>query len=182
MRDVPRILEEENHTGDINYDMHNRTFGVNGVIAPKEVISFDFAYNFSAFQQSNNICFIGTMVPSGSFTCNNDPTLLETLGNYNSHTNYGEFSLVLKPEKRVAARVGYGITNVSGSTLILNTLQPLGPLASQLQQPLAAIPVDRIGARRKKSVLLTTSNTSVCVQWICRGRSVPGTRRRDSLL
>jgi hypothetical protein len=136
------ILEEGNHTGDINYDMHNRTFGVNGVIAPKEVVSFDFAYNFSAFQQSNNICFIGTLVPAGSFTCNNDPTLLETLGNYNSHTNYGEFSVVLKPEKRVAARVGYSITNVSGSTLILNTLQPLGPLASRLQQPLAAVDVE----------------------------------------
>jgi len=136
------IREEGNHTGDINYGMHSRNFGVNGVIAPKEAISFDFAYDFLAFEQTNNICFAGTLVPPGSFPCNNDPALLETLGYYNSHTSYGEFSVVLKPEKRVAARVGYSITNVSGSTPILNPLQPLGPLSSEFQQPLAALDVE----------------------------------------
>jgi hypothetical protein len=48
---------------------------------------------------------------------------------------------MFKPEKRVAARVGYSITDVSGSTLILAALQPLGPLDSRLQQPLAAVDV-----------------------------------------
>ena len=69
------------------------------------------------------------LVPVGSFACNNATGYLEVLGNYNSHTQDGEFSLVFKPEKRIAARVGYSITDVSGSTLILAALQPLGPLA-----------------------------------------------------
>ena len=134
-------LEERNHTGDINYDMHNRNFGVNAVVTPKEAISLDVSYHYSAFLQNNNICFVGTLVPAGSFACNNATGYLEVLGNYNSHTQYGEFSVLFKPEKRVAARVGYSITDVSGSTLILTALQPLGPLDSRLQQPLAALDV-----------------------------------------
>ena len=134
-------LEERNHTGDINYDMHNRNFGVNAVVTPKEGFSFDGAYHYSAFLQNSNICFVGTLVPAGSFACNNATGYLEVLGNYNSHTQDGEFSLVFKPEKRIAARVGYSITDVSGNTLILYALQPAGPLDSRLQQPLAALDV-----------------------------------------
>jgi len=63
------------------------------------------------------------------------------LGNYNSHTHFGEFSVMFKPDKWVVARFGYSITDVNGSTLILNPLQPLGPLASRFQQPLAAVDV-----------------------------------------
>lgn len=134
-------LEERNHTTDINFGMHNRNLGVNAIVAPKEAFSFDMAYNYSAFLQNNNICFVGTLAPAGSFTCNGDPTLLETLGNYDSHTHYGEFSVLFKPAKRISARAGYSITDVNGSTLILNVLQPLGPLGSRLQQPLAALDV-----------------------------------------
>ena len=135
------MREERNYTGDINYGMHNRNYGANAVVAPKEAFSFDAAYNYSAFLQNNNICFVGTLVPVGSFACTNATGYLEVLGNYNSHTHFGEFSVLFK-EKRVAARVGYSITDVSGSTLILNALQPLGPLDSRFQQPLAALDVE----------------------------------------
>jgi hypothetical protein len=114
---------------------------VNAVVAPKEAFSFDGAYHYSAFLQNNNICFVGTLVPAGSFACNNATGYLEVLGNYNSHTQDGEFSVVFKPEKRIAARVGYSITDVSGTTLILYALQPAGSLDSRLQQPLAALDV-----------------------------------------
>lgn len=134
------MREERNRTGDINYGMHNRNFGANAVVAPKEAFSFDAAYNYSAFLQNNNICFVGTLVPAGSFACTNATGYLEVLGNYNSHTQFGEFSVLFK-RKRVAARVGYSITDVNGSTLILNALQPLGQLDSRFQQPLAALDV-----------------------------------------
>jgi len=134
-------LKERNHTGDIDYDMHNRNFGVNAVVALKEAISFDGAYHYSAFLQNSNICFVGTLVPAGSFACNNATGYLEVLGNYNGHTQDGEISLRFKPEKRFAVRVGYSISDVSGKTLILYALQPLGPLDSRLQQPLAALDV-----------------------------------------
>ena len=136
------IVEQRNHTSEINYSMHNRNFGLNAVIAPKEQFSFDLAYNYSSFLQNNNICYIGTVVAPGSFTCMFDDSLLEVLGNYTNHTHFGEFSLMFKPLHRVTARLGYSITDVNGSTLILDPLQPLGPLASRFQQPLGGIDVE----------------------------------------
>ncbi len=135
------LREERNHTGDIDYGMHNRNFGFNAIVAPKETFSFDVAYNYSAYLQNNNVCYVGTFVVPGSFTCNNDDALLEILGNYNSHTHFGEFSVMFKPVSRVAARIGYSVTDVNGSTLILDPLQPLGPLNSRFQQPLGAVDV-----------------------------------------
>jgi hypothetical protein len=134
-------LESRNHTGDINYGMHNRNFGLNALVAPGPRFSVDLAYDFTAFQQDNNVCFIATITVPGSFTCTNDDALLEALGYYRNHTHFGSFSVMFKPVNRVAARLGYSVTDVSGNTLILDPLQPLGPLASRFQQPLAALDI-----------------------------------------
>jgi hypothetical protein len=136
------ILEQRNNTSDLDYRMHSRNFGLNAIVAPKEKFSFDFAYNYTAFLQNANVCYIGTVVAAGSFTCIFDDSLLEVLGNYNNHTHFGEFSIMFKPVQRVTARLGYNITDVNGSTLILDPLQPLGPLASRFQQPLGALDVE----------------------------------------
>ncbi len=121
--------------------MHNRNFGLNALVAPNERISLDMAYNFTAFLQNNNICYIATVPAPGSFPCVNDNTFLETLGYYGNHTHFGTFSIMFKPVRRVAARLGYSVTDVNGNTLILDPLQPLGPLASRFQQPLAALDI-----------------------------------------
>ncbi len=138
------MLEARNHDPDVNFGMHNRNFGMNAIITPKERFSFDAAYNYTAFLQNDNVCYIGGFIAPGSFACVNDPTatLSEVLGNYNSHTHFGEFSVMFKPVKRVMTQLGYSITDVNGSTLILDPLQPLGPLASRFQQPLAAVEVE----------------------------------------
>ncbi len=136
------MLETRNHTGDINYGMHNRNFGANAAVAPNPRFSFDLAYNYTAFLQNNNVCYAGAFHPTGTFTCANDPALFEILGKYDSHTHFGEFSVIFKPVERVAMRLGYSVTDVGGSTLILNQLQPLGPLASRYQQPLASFEVE----------------------------------------
>jgi hypothetical protein len=135
-------LESRNHTGDLNYGMHNRNFGLNATLAPNPRLSLDLAYNFTAFLQDNNVCYIATLTIPVTSTCMNDDTLLETLGYYRSHTHFANFSIMFKPLNRVTARLGYGVTDVSGNTLILDPLQPLGPLASRFQQPLAALDVN----------------------------------------
>jgi hypothetical protein len=135
-------VESRNHTGDINYGMHNRNFGVNAMVTPNPRFSLDLAYNFTGFLQDNNVCYVATATVPGTSTCINDDTLLETLGYYRSHTHFGNFSIMFKPVDRVAVRLGYSVTDVSGSTLILDPLQPLGPLASHFQQPLAALDVN----------------------------------------
>jgi hypothetical protein len=136
------ILEQRNNTSDLDYRMHSRNFGLNAIAAPKEKFSFDFAYNYTAFLQNANVCYTGSVIAAGSFTCIFDDSLLEVLGNYNNETHFGEFSIIFKPVQRVTARLGYSITDVNGSTLILDPLQPLGPLASRFQQPLGAIDVE----------------------------------------
>jgi hypothetical protein len=138
------MFESRNHTGDINYGMHNRNFGLNAMVAPNPRFSLDLAYNFTGFLQDNQVCYIATITAPGSFPCVNDDTnsLLEALGHYRNHTHFGSFSVMFKPVARVAARLGYSVTNVDGNTLILDPLQPLGPLASKLQQPLAALDIN----------------------------------------
>lgn len=136
------MLESSNHTGDIDYSMHNRDFGLSATLAPAPQFSVDLAYNFTAFLQDNNVCYIATITVPGTFTCVNDDTLLETLGYYRNHTHFGNFSIMFKPVNRVTARLGFSVTDVNGNTLILDPLQPLGPLASRFEQPLAAIDVN----------------------------------------
>ena len=135
------ILERSNHTGDINFDGHNRDYGFNAMITRSDRVGVDLAYNYVDYQQNANICYAGNPEP-GSFTCINDPTIFEVLGNYQSHTHFGSASLVLKPIPRITTKLGYNITKVDGSTLILNPLQPLGPLASAFQLPMAAVAFD----------------------------------------
>ena len=97
------------------------------------------AYNFDAIQQNNILCFEGSLIPPGSIPCLGDNTLMQTLAVYQTHTQYGYFALTLNPIERVAVRLGYNIVDNQGSTTSLNTLLPLGPLASTYQTPLAAV-------------------------------------------
>jgi len=135
------ILEQTNSTQDFSYAAHSRNYGFNAMVLPEGRFSFDVAYEYSNVQQNNNICFVGSVQPAGTTSCVNDNTLLETLGNYTSQTNYGNASVIFKPVQRVKAQVGYSIVHVDGSTVVLNNLQPLGPLSSIYQQPMASLAI-----------------------------------------
>lgn len=63
---------------------------------------------------------------------------MEVLGVYQAHTQYGYFALTLTPIERVTMRLGYNIVDNQGNTTSFNLLEPLGPLASTYQSPLAA--------------------------------------------
>ena len=66
---------------------------------------------------------------------------MQTYGIYQTHTQYGYFALTLTPVERVTVRLGYNIVDNQGNTTSFNALQPLGPLASTYQTPLAAVDV-----------------------------------------
>jgi len=99
-------------------------------------------YNFQAYQQNANVCFVDSATPVGAITCALDDTLLQTLGNYDTHTHYGGAFVNFKPIKRVRTSLGYNVTSVDGNALILNPLQPLGPLAYTYHQPMAALGIE----------------------------------------
>src|ERR1019366_9572693 len=124
------------------YNQHNYTTMINAMITPGKRWGLDMAYNFDAIQQNMNLCFAGTLVPAGSYTCLGDSTLMETYGVYQTPTQYGYFALTLTPIERVTMRLGYNIVDNQGNTTSFNTLLPLGPLASVYQSPLAAVDVN----------------------------------------
>ena len=81
-------------------------------------------------------------VLAGSYTCVNDPTLLETYGFCGTHAQYGMVALRLTPVERLKVQLGYNIVDNQGSTTMFNPLLALGPLTSSFQSPLATVDVD----------------------------------------
>ena len=132
----------KNGNGDINYNQHNYSAVFNATITPNTHWGLDLAYNFDALQQNIFLCFQSSAPPPGSSTCLGDNMLLETYGTYHTHTQYGYFALTLTPIERVTMRLGYNIVDNQGNTTPFNSLQPLGPLSSKYQTPLAAVDIN----------------------------------------
>jgi hypothetical protein len=132
--------QAKNNTADIQLNQHNYVTMFNATITPGKRWGLDLAYNFDAIQQNTILCFEGAVVP-GAITCVGDNTLLQTNAVYHTHTQYGYFALMLAPIERVTVRLGYNIVDNQGDTTSFNSLQPLGPLDSTYQSPLAAVDV-----------------------------------------
>ena len=131
--------QAQNNSGDINFNQHNYVGMVNATIMPGKRWGLDLAYNFDAIQQNIFICFNDSFVPPGTTTCFGDSTLKQVYGIYQAHTQYANFAFTLTPIDRMTIRLGYGIVDNQGRTTQFNTLQPLGPLNSTYQTPLAAV-------------------------------------------
>ncbi|PYX71634.1 MAG: hypothetical protein DMG78_14705 [Acidobacteria bacterium] len=145
------VWEASNGDALTDYRGHNRNYGFTANLTPRERFGFDFAYNYNDTMQNAFICFndSDTSLPlvanAGNCTINgyNDTkNPLLTDGRYTNSTHYGMASVMFKPQTRVTAQVGYGITSTDGRTPQFNTLQPLGSLQYNYYQPLANIAVD----------------------------------------
>jgi hypothetical protein len=144
------VLQNSNGDSTINYQGHNRNFGFDASLTPKDRLSFDLAYNFSDYRQNALICFndtppTGVTLPvvTNASPCADDPgNPLLTNSYYENNTHFGVGTLMVKPVKRVTTRVGYSITSVDGKTPQFNILQPLGPLAYNYHQPVGIIGID----------------------------------------
>lgn len=122
--------------GQINFNFHNYHVAFNGTVTPNKLFSVDVIYSFDAIQQNIIECFPGTY-PLNSTQCFDGSGFLQTNGFYATHTQFGSFAVTTRPIKRLGVRVGYSIVNNDGNTTQFNLLQPLGPLASRYQMPLA---------------------------------------------
>ena len=129
----------QNTSPDINSNLHNYAATVNASIAPAKHWGLDVAYNFDAIAQNMFLCFSSSVVPPNSVSCVGDPTLMQTYGIYQTHTQYGYFALTLTPIQRLTVRLGYNVVDNQGSTTQFNPLLPLGVLSSMYQTPLAAV-------------------------------------------
>lgn len=132
----------------IDYRGHNRNYGLTANIFPKERFSFDFAYNYTNYQQNAFMCFADSNVAlpvvanAGSCVANgydDSSNPLLTYGNYVSRTHYGMSALMFKPIPRLTTQLGYSVTSVGGETPQFNALQPFGSLQYNYHQPLAGV-------------------------------------------
>lgn len=135
------IIESRDSIPEIAYRGHNRNFGFTAMIAPQDRFGLDLAYNFNAFQQNANVCYVGTLEPTGTTTCVEDDTLLQVFGFYHNRSQYGSATVRFKPAPRVTANVGYSIDTNAGDMLILNPLQPFGSLNFNYHQPTAQLEI-----------------------------------------
>jgi len=136
------IFEQaQNTSGDVNFNQHNYVAMATASIMPGKRWGLDLAYNFDAIQQNIFICFNDSFVPPGTTTCFGDSSLKQVYGIYQTHTQYANLAFTFTPIDRMTLRIGYGIVDNQGNTTQFNTLQPLGPLASIYQTPLAAVDI-----------------------------------------
>jgi hypothetical protein len=144
------IRESRNGRSDIDFRSHVRNYGFAVSLVPSNRLTVDVAYNFTDTLQNAGICFASTIVVIPAVTCptfdpanpaeNPNPNFADSF--YQNKTQFGSATFILRPLKRLTTRVGYSITSVDGSTLTLNPLQPLGPLAFNYHQPLASFSYD----------------------------------------
>jgi hypothetical protein len=145
------LWEASNGDALTDYHGHNRNYGISATLARWERFNFDFAYNYTDYQQNAFICFndsdtsltvvanAGSCVTNG-FNDSGNPLL--TLGAYSSRTHYGTGSVMFKLTSRARAQIGYSITSVGGESPQFNSLQPPGSLQYNYHQPLANVAVD----------------------------------------
>jgi len=142
------ILEDSNGDSLTSYLGHNRNYGFNASLTPREWFALDLAYNYNDFLQNAFICFndsdvtLPVVANAGSCAALDPANPLLTNSFYINHNHFGMFTFRVKPIKRVTTRLGYSITSVDGSTPQFNALQPLGPLDYKYQQPVADLGVD----------------------------------------
>lgn len=122
----------------INYNQHNYHSAFDATFTPIKLIAIDMAYSFDAIQQKIVECYPGPY-PLNSSQCFDGSGFTQTYAFYNVHTNYGFLNVVLHPMERLKIRVGYSFVINAGNTTQFNLLQPLGPITSRYQLPLAAV-------------------------------------------
>jgi hypothetical protein len=143
------IWESRNGESDTQFKQHYRNAGFVATLLPMERVGFDVSYNYTNALQQALICFNDTFVPVGTIV-NGCPTFdavdnanpNQILSTYVNHTHYFLADLMVKPIKRVTAKIGYGLTSTNGTTTLLNPLQPLGPLDFTYHQPLVELSYD----------------------------------------
>lgn len=140
------IWESRNTESDTQFKQHYRNYGFVASLMPKGPAGFDIAYNYTDTLQNALICFNDTFQPVGTivngcptFDKVDNPNPNQIFSTYVNNTHYFSAAVILRPIKRLSARIGYGLTSVDGNTTLLNPLQPLGPLQFTYHQPLASI-------------------------------------------
>ena len=142
-----------NGASDVLASQHYRNIGFVLSLVPDKPASVEVSYNFTNSQYNSFICYNSTVLVAGSTASgcptfdssdNNNPNQIYSV--FNTRTHFFNGVVVLHPINRVTAKLGYGVTTTDGETVLLNPLQPTGPLQFTFHQPLAALSFEVIKA------------------------------------
>ena len=136
-----------------NNQSHNRYFGFDATITPREMLVLEFGYNYNDVFSGTNVCLnLGT--PSlVADPCYADSGGGNTYGrwNYSNTVNSGYFNFILRPMRRLAFAGGLNLVDSTGNDpiylpttgvwTVANPLQPLGSLSSLYWRPTASLAV-----------------------------------------
>lgn len=143
------VWERRNGVSDIDYNAHNRNFGVTATVSRSDRLAWEGAYNYNNVGSNAFICYqtaaaftaiaAGTLSPEGPCNANAPLNLYET---YSDRDHFASTTVMVKPIKRMTTRIGYSIVSSNGGGTILNPLQPLGSLKSRYHQPIAELQLE----------------------------------------
>jgi hypothetical protein len=136
-----RLHERRNTEPDVRYFFHDRSYGFSAVYSPERYWSLDFHYSFNDVNSRSRICYILTPAPAGTAKCG-ATTFLEGTSDYQSSNHYFDWNVMVNPVRRVRATFGYTLNTDDGRSIILNPLQPLGPLSYEYHMPSASVQVE----------------------------------------
>ncbi len=144
------INENRDNVYEVNNVEHARTYSAVATLSPTSTFWINFGYSYMDIYTQTEICFADT--GSTVFTVANSPcpiaaavasgVTLGTLSYYASRDNYAYVDAMWKPQKRVTAMLGYGGSDVRGSTTFLNALTPTGTLDFTYLKPFISVAVE----------------------------------------
>lgn len=129
------ILESRNNVSEIDNLQHNRMYGLSAAFEPGDRFGLEVGYDYNDVFSQILICFVSTTAPPGIAKCPGSTILSQDLSVYTNKSHFGYFDVMWRPIRRLTTRIGYNVTNTSGSALFLNPNAPPGPLDSIYHRP-----------------------------------------------
>lgn len=138
------IHENRDNVFTVNNLEHGRTYSFVTTLAPNPRLWLDFGYHYTDISTQSEICFAdpGSTVFTTPCPVVGASSPLGALSFYSSTDHFAYGDLMWKPCKRVTAMVGYAGSIVRGNALIINALEPTGPLDFDYLKPTASLAVD----------------------------------------
>jgi len=133
------IYEARNNVETVNHLEHNRDYSFGTTIAPSEKWSLNLSYAYDSVYSTTIECYPSTPPPPGAVTappvCTEAGTPYQSNGYYNAPMQFGSIGFTFSPVKRVHVNAGYRMSDVDGTSEMLNIRQVPGSLQSQFQSP-----------------------------------------------
>jgi len=142
------------YEGPINHVDHSRVASIGAVLSPNEHYGIDLNYAYSDVYAATNICYDNGASPTlpgtaslnssggpnvcpGVFARGSTTQLADWFARdfMDAPTQYGSFSLMLSPVKKIHSNLGYHISSVNGNQFFNDARAVNGSLDSTYQSP-----------------------------------------------